>query len=848
MKTRLLPLLLSAAFACPSLAADNTTTTATTAPAALPVTVTDFLGVWRDATTHRALVIDPLYPDEPAKSDQVAARTQDHRTGAAESWGGLFIAAHGDKPGRVTFQRSPQLEEMNPAIPDWAKQKLLHELTWYLELDVDDSNPFNPQLKGNFYPGEVQWSDDAKTAKVAGKGKPIPITYIPDPNTPLEGLAAPLIEFDYKNRDALTHSLPRYLVRGDNFRILVTLPGEMAKKQEEKLNLTFHALTSGGTATVELESNPILINDVTASYTHPDEITIASRGMAGPDREPLFGLFPSARGFGPRLNLTTKNGETVEMSAASATYRFRVFDNVNELALARRIDGIQDLMLPMAAKLAASTNNAEKEDITKRIRMARTALEIGADDNLASEVRLACMDEYLAGDGQSGLLLQSGLHWIPASDPKALVPNRFGTLWTAAEEEIAIVGPQSATAGTYFRQHEVQEYVGGMNNVSVDRFDKAQDAYKRKVMDFFQVALAKETAFAMYDLVVDQTGVETALIAFAGIDRFGHRVPLSDRILTVVSWTANQVVNTAVHNLTQSDPIRRTVRNEAPSSVTPLLAEAPGADLPADMRPKLGRTSPAAAPGGTGAPQGPYMQTQNAPAANSPTRNGKFMPAGDQRSPVEIRNPPPTQCRAMGRPDAARGPDLTGTNRGPNRGTKVLEFDETQYQQIDANGCTAAAVEAGMADRKINLRQELLVEGVQEQRGLMPAGGNRPPLSEGIRYEEASQLLTEAGIANASLKYKDSLPRTVMNAYDKGLVVVVALRYPEGNLHSVAIKGFNRNAAGQVTAVWIYDPGPGDTRLLTPQQFDGYLRATEAVYQQRAAVALVIAPDKRLIK
>ena len=119
MTRHFVPLLLVAFCACPSLAADNKPApAAAAAPAPLPVTATDFLGVWRDATTHRALVIDPLYPDEPAKSDQLGGRTQDQRTGVAESWGGLFIAAHSGTPGRATFRRSPQLEEMNPAIPE----------------------------------------------------------------------------------------------------------------------------------------------------------------------------------------------------------------------------------------------------------------------------------------------------------------------------------------------------------------------------------------------------------------------------------------------------------------------------------------------------------------------------------------------------------------------------------------------------------------------------------------------------------------------------------------------------------------------------------------------------------
>src|SRR6185312_8439592 len=95
-----------------------------------------------------------------------------------------------------------------------------------------------------------------------------------------------------------------------------------------------------------------------------------------PPREPLFGLFPPANGFGPRLPLSVHNGEEVEVTAAGAKYRIRVFDNRAELALARRIDGIISYSAYLAPVLEKGST-AERDEATKRLRMANTALTIG---------------------------------------------------------------------------------------------------------------------------------------------------------------------------------------------------------------------------------------------------------------------------------------------------------------------------------------------------------------------------------------------------------------------------------------------------------------------------------------
>jgi hypothetical protein len=708
-------------------------------------------------------------------------------------------------------QRQPHVEEMNPAIPDWVRAKIVNTLTWQLDLTVDESNPFAPVLKGTFYPGEVQWSDATKTANVVGRGKPIAIVYAPDPNVPIEAVAAPVIEFDYRNLRPLANPAVRYLRKGDSFKIMVTLPQPVAEKQGLKLPLVFHALSSGGTASVELETSPPALKDITATYSHTDEITIENRGHGCEDREPLFGLFPPASGFGPRLNLTTKNGEEVEMSAAGATYRFRIFDNAIELALARRADAINDLLLPMVGKYSASKDEKEIDDLTRRARMARTALRIAADTRLAADIRLALLNEYLSADGQGGLLLDKTLTWIPETDPDWSKANRFGTQWSAYEEAVDIDGLHTVEETNFWKSHPVL-YPGGLDtSVGINTFQRATRAYQQKLRDAFARLLYKETAFSMYDLVVDQTGVETALVAFAGIDRFGNRMPLSQRLLTLVNWGAGKFHNALFDHLTEQGPIRKTVRKAGPP-VWEELGAPPGADLPADMRPKPKRNIYHLDPSGSDA---------------SPTIPYKPQPA----------NQPRANCQGPTYRKAAYRADPEGTLY-PKAGAKVPGSDEPWFAQIDERGCLPAAIAEGLR----NVMQEDLIDDYLSTHSISQTGPYRVALGGGTQFEDMSPILTKRGFANSPLPYKN-IYREMQSAVDKNMVVVVGMRAPgtKGAGHAVRIRKYEIDGSGRVTGVRIFDPTPGDERLMPVSDFvtnvRGYYDARE---DKTSAIALAI--------
>ncbi len=823
---------------------------------AVAQTADDFVGVWRDAATGRPLVIERLDPDQYA--DHMKARSLSRHATDPVLWGGYAAAATADRPAGVHLLGSPRVADMNPDLPDWVKQQIAGQLHWRLDLKFDSDDLFDLKLKGKFYPGLVEWTEGADggpgEAKVAGQGDPVDVSYTPDGDLPLEATQAPVIQLVYPGHSPVSGEI-KYMRKGDSFKVYAILPQDVARKAGEKLTVTVTGLSGGSSTSLELETTSPELKGFAARYTHPDQVLIANFGKV-PNREPLFGLFPPASGFGPRLSLNVKNGEEVELAAAGATYRFRVFDNAIELALARRLDGIQDLAFIWTAKLASSAAPEVKDDATRRLMMTRTALEIGADARLAAEVRLAGVNTYLASDGETGLLLRQDLDWIPGSDADFGTPNRFGTIWAAYQEAIDVNGPQTGGQMTYYRTHAAYSPYTSTESLEIaGSLQRAERDYKKKVTEAF-LGLYGDSVFAIYNIYVEQTAGEQLMKFWFGIDRMGQPVSVSDQVFALADIGVQLALPSAIEGVTGQGPIRRTVgqaRSGPPLSV-PLETVNPGSSLPDSMKPASGapQVSHAAPPPGPPPPlPGPPAPLPKLPP--NPSLPIKRVDTGSPKisklgslSPVECRLPPPSQARTSVNAAAAFPSDVAGLKDPNVNGIRVLDFDQTYAQQIENDSCTAAAIERAFAEKAAKgdagyvVGQRDIIPHVLTQRGKpfnsVTAGARE--LTEGIDYDEASSFLTDAGITNHTEKFDLSLGRKIREYQENGFEVVVHVRYPAGNHHSVHIEKIIYDEAGNMKAFRFFDPGPGDIRELSRKTFSDYIQAAAAANQKRGKYVL----------
>ena len=816
--------------------AGETPRTASSAPPPAehaPVEAADFIGVWRDADNGRALVIEPRYPNEPDKANVLEAKSQGRHDDKAHDWVGTFVPATTDKPAKLTLTTTPKFDEMNLDIPEWVRKKIENELKWQVELELDQAFPFDPRLKAKWYPGEVTWTETAGVggdAKVTGRGEPLDLTYAADGEVDMDMVHAPVIDLDFPGRKPLGRAEVFYMAKRDQFRLVVTLPKDAAKAQGEKLEVTFRGLTGGSTTSIELETTAPQLRDITARYTHPDLITIANYGDV-PNREPLFGLFIGTKGLGPRIPLAVKNGEVVEISAAGASRRIRVFDRPVDLALARQLDGIRDLAIIFSSALVSKVPNATKEVAARRLRMVATAEHIAADESLAPEVRLAAINEYLSGDGSQGWLLAENLHWIeangPNADPDALKVNRFGTLWAAYEEAVSIDQPSTARQITFDRNFPGTGWV--RDRAAIPR---AMRIYREKVEGAL-AGLVSASTFALYNIVVDFTQGEAVVGWFFGLDRNGNEISVGRRVLAALELTTTALSGALVLDIPATSdvlgPTRRTVPRTGAEVRIPIPTVAPGTNLPPSLKEAIPRRQP----------KTPLGSRPASTPASTPG-GGKYMRPRDP-SPIEVGYPAPSGAKTYGNPKASFPGDPAGTQY-PQSGEKVLDLDFSRNAQTDPVGCTAAAISDGFELGGVVIDQANIRRAVVERRGAVKPGAPGPvSLDKGIWYEEIAPIMKENGIPHELLPNDRNVLPLMKQYHDRGFQVVVGQGYAGGN-HSVSLRGFVKDSSGRVTHVTVFDPGPGDIRKLTAQEFSDYVYAAQASIGPQHAPALVYLP------
>jgi hypothetical protein len=818
---------------------DPEPTMAASAGEAATVAPASFVGVWRDGEQGRALVIEPFYPDEPARAEILRAYSQARHDDKTHDWVGRFERGRDGKPARVVLGYYPKVDEMNEEIPDWARKRVEDKLRWRLELEVDEKFPFDPSLKATWFPGEVAWTETADgtpdAATVTGPGVAVKLEYRRDPQTNLAVLHAPTVDLDFADRMPFDQAEIFYLVKGDTFRVVVGLPKPLANQVGTKTRVTFRGLDGGSTTTVDLDTPQTQLRDLVAHYSHADPVTIANFADV-PNRDPLFGLFIGERGdgTGPRLALSVRNGELVEISAHGASRRVRVFDNAFELALARQVDAIRDLALFFQSVQHGKVPDAAKENATRRLRMVQMAERLAADESLATEVRLAALNVYLSGDGANGLLVDKALSWIEArgatADPDALKPNRFGGLWTSYEEAVLVDGPRTPRQMQFSRAAPFATREG-LNIDAGGEIGRATRLYQEKARDAL-FGLVVGSTFALYNLVVDETGGEALIGWFFGLDRYGNEIGLRERLLAPLGLAGAAVGPHAFSLATSPKLVRRTLARSGEAMAVPLPDVAPSGRpaLPAALKARAEALKPLPS-----APPRPAATPAPAPAPTT-SSGGLGGPRGRDVLPtnptlkecVLTANPARRGVRRYGNPNASYRGDPGGTKYNPAvQGAKTLDLDYSHNAQTDPDGCTAAAMERAFEKQGVTVDQTNIRREIVKRRHPGAAVGDHNLRKVGIGYDDLQPVLREAGIPHEVVPRfsanNDSIQR-LRDLYDRGMESVVHVRYPDGAHHSVHLDEFVFDSAGRVTEVRVFDPAPADIRTFPAAQFAQYMR------------------------
>ena len=163
-----------------------------TGPPSPPVPVADGepakLGAVGCAATEIALPIDEIAgkwrSDDGKESVEISAKAGDTAKFVLKGrfeWEGSYDGA------KLTFTRTPKVNEMGEVAPGWAREKVAGTLQWSLEFEAKRKCGV-ARLEGHWFPGVIKFLEEKdatghtikQDASVAGKGKPVDVEYMRD--------------------------------------------------------------------------------------------------------------------------------------------------------------------------------------------------------------------------------------------------------------------------------------------------------------------------------------------------------------------------------------------------------------------------------------------------------------------------------------------------------------------------------------------------------------------------------------------------------------------------------------------------------------------------------------------
>lgn len=554
--------------------------------------VEDLIGLWtRSGEPGFTMAIVPQLPDEPAMINRIEAHS-DRRI-----WLGTFQSESREGPARAVLTYTPKPEEMNPAMPDWARRVVSGKLVWRLEL-VPKGDVFNPTLEAKWYPGEVSWNESDRTsASVIGDGKPLEFAFEPVDAINIESLSHSMVAIKLPNpaHDPSTDPVEA-LIKGQRFFVRVTLPIEIAREKGTKISVTVRSLAGGGEEQIEL-TGAIGKGQRPVVYSHDDPVTIADcHALLEARRNPqplsltwiwnkvgqsLYGAIDA----GACLNINLKNEDMVEVRYGDAAVQVPVYDSWVQRGIARHVEGAARLREVYQSLLVGPYNQATKEAAHTKLRMLANYEALRSSDKLTDLHRFFVGEAYL-GDGPTPQLQKRNDSIVKQGSPSdgSSVAN-LEPAESAVETLVGIGGmppallqtentalnnryqhdrrnpPHKPTESTYFTPL-IQATLEGLTGKDLTPkawtagnpiiwTSEAEQFYVLREIRAASTRLAEDAvktahenwSFGLYDGVASATSAGGLYLLVSGKDHFNRPQPRWARVMAAVSLSSNAVLH-----------------------------------------------------------------------------------------------------------------------------------------------------------------------------------------------------------------------------------------------------------------------------------------------------------------
>ena len=390
------------------------------------------LGIWRpDEAPDASLIIVSENPEGDAPY-KLQLFTRDR------IWSGRFdpysqTSEERLRKPRMTFEYTPKAKEMNPGIPQWAREKIEGLLKWKIDA-YEIGTAADARLGFRFFRGRVRWNDGDKTAVLDGEGPPK--NFDAGRDTVLESrTSAPTMLFVSLANNAHDPSLKSIdaVVQGTPLHVNVITSSISAREIGSSLSIDISA--EGGSPSKLTLTRQHVTQDNRVVYGHEGVVTI---GGDGPERDfppysasprRIIGWLSTALDTGemepgPRLSSVPKNGGAVTFSYGDAYQTFPVYVTWVQRALVQHEKEIDSIAATYGGILVSNASAKTKTEVTLRLHMLANLQTLFRSDALTDLHRLEIAEAYL-GRPKGRQLLDYGL-------------ERFNEVDAARSQEIMI--------------------------------------------------------------------------------------------------------------------------------------------------------------------------------------------------------------------------------------------------------------------------------------------------------------------------------------------------------------------------------------------------------------------------
>ncbi len=524
--------------------------------------VEDVLGLWQtnDGPPLAIALLSQAEAGKPA-TNQLIAHTK------KRVWKGTFAAAESGPVVKLTY--TPKAADMNPEIPDWARQAAEGKLVWRIEL-TPKGELYDLSFSGKWFVGEVTWdpdSKDPKSVEVADEKNPYEFVLELNYGVAVAALEMPTISVQLKTAteydpdiypvDTLTH--------GQLFSPRLVFPAEMAKTLGPKLTVNIKATKSGDTEPVELKmrgriaagpvtylpDEPVLISDdcSASGIARRNPPTLSwkwlRRKIAGDKTggDSTFWHWVAGENPGPCLQLDLKSGDPIDVRYGGIYVQVLTYPSYVQRALARHQTLLARERVAFRAAASGSYGTASAVAGKKRLRMLANYVRLIASDKL-TDVHRYNLGQLYFGDGPAApaIVLMDDPTFANYADDfirrrsqEPADPSLFNPLMKAFLEGLTgkDLSPQSGKAADNVEWTSPYEE----NLVRIVLADTSEQIVSNALK-----TVAEDFSFGGYEGLVTSMGGGQLWLAATGLDHHGVRQSGWDRLFAAIGFGSNVVL------------------------------------------------------------------------------------------------------------------------------------------------------------------------------------------------------------------------------------------------------------------------------------------------------------------